>query len=285
MMDSAASASPVAPRLGLFAWFGVPIPFVERMSLIRDAGFEATSLWWEEDDETRRRLRDLAPDIVRNAGLHLDNLHAPYAGCNALWSDNATERLAMIDRHLGWVEDCARHDVPMLVMHVTQGNTVAPPNAHGLDSMRRIVSAAEKRDLRIAIENTRGEQHIHWILDQIDNPALGLCYDSSHDWLYAADPVALLSRWGHRVMTTHLSDTDGRRDRHWLPGEGAVDFERIAAQPAWQQYAGTCLLEVVPKDRSEDVRGFLARAYDAGCATRERLCGAAAAGSADGARH
>ncbi|MCC6491307.1 MAG: TIM barrel protein [Candidatus Hydrogenedentes bacterium] len=284
-MGSAANARPVAPRLGLFAWFGVPIPFVERMSLVREAGFEATSLWWEEDDEKRRRLRDLAPDIVRNACLHLDNLHAPYVGCNALWSGDAVERLAMVDRHLGWVEDCALHDVPMLVMHVTQGSTVAPPNAHGLDSMRRIVGAAEERELRIAIENTRGEQHVDWILDDIDSPALGLCYDSSHDWLYAAEPVALLSRWGHRVMTTHLSDTDGRRDRHWLPGEGAVDFERIAAQPAWQQYVGTCLLEVVPKDRAEDVRGFLARAYESGRALRDRLCGIAAAGGTSGPSH
>ena len=283
MVDAVNESRP-ALCLGLFAWFGVPVPFVERMALIGEAGFESTSLWWEEDDEKRTRLRHLAPDIVREAGLHLDNLHAPYAGCNALWSGDDAERLAMVRRHLGWLEDCARHEVPMLVMHVTQGNGTPPPGPYGLDSMRRIVDAAEDAGVRVAIENTRSAQHVNWILEHIDSPALGLCYDSSHDWLYSAEPMSLLKRWGHRTLTTHLSDTDGRRDRHWLPREGVVDFDLLAALPVWREYSGVYLLEVVARGRNEPVRDFLARASEVGRSIRDLFCGVASPADPEGSQ-
>ncbi len=231
--------------------------------MIRDAGFEATSLWWEEENEPRRRLRHLVPDMVRRIGLHIDNIHVPYAGCNDLWSENDETRDSMVKRHLGWVEDCARHDVDLLVMHVTQGTGTPPPNPSGTDSLRRIVDAGERAGVTIVIENTRSPAHIDWLLERIPSASLGLCYDSSHDWLYSPEPGALLRRWGPRVVTTHLSDTDGRRDQHWLPAHGVVDFKLLSEATAWNGYTGCYLLEVVPKDRGQSAPEFLADAMRA----------------------
>ena len=56
------------PRLGIYVSSRVGVPFAGRMAMIRDAGFGATCLWWEEEREEARRLRHLAPDIVRKNG-------------------------------------------------------------------------------------------------------------------------------------------------------------------------------------------------------------------------
>ena len=58
--------------------------------MIRDAGFGATALWWGEDSDRARELRAIVPDLVRNAGLFIDNIHVPYQGCNELWVTDGT---------------------------------------------------------------------------------------------------------------------------------------------------------------------------------------------------
>lgn len=247
-------------QLGIYASFGFHVPFADRIALIRDAGFGATSIWWEEDRPEARRLRHLVPDIVRRAGLYLDNIHVPYKGCNDLWSDIDGDRERAVLRHLSWIEDCRRHQIPQLVMHVTMGN-VRPPNAQGLESLRRIVAAGEDAGVRIAIENTRSSEHVHFLLENVPSPTLGLCYDASHAWLYDSDPAALLRNWGHRLSATHLSDTDGKRDVHWLPGRGVIEYPAIAAAFPKESFSGVNMLEVTSGRKCANMEKFLEDAH------------------------
>lgn len=261
-----------AHALGIYAGFGFfDVPFADRLSMIRDAGFDATALWWEEDRAEIRRMRHLAPDMVRKAGLYLDNIHVPYKGCNALWSPDPDERAACVARHTAWVEDCARHGIPTMVMHVSLGRTPPPVEEQGVESFHRIVDAAEDAGVNIAIENTRSNAHLETLLDTISSPALGLCFDTSHDALYSATPLALLRDWGHRLHTTHLSDIDGRRDRHWIPGEGSIDFEGVAAHFPLDSYRGAMMLEVKADRGEPNAPSYLSRAYRAAQALSDVL--------------
>ncbi len=249
-------------RLGIFlSARRFDVPFAERMAMIRDAGFGATCLWWEEERVEVRRLRHLAPDIVRKHGLRLDNIHVPYRWCNDLWSLKDDRRRAAVERHLGWVDDCRRHDIPLLVMHVTMGRRMPPPNALGIDSLRRIVEAAETSGVAIAIENTRSDRHIEALFHAVPSANLGLCFDTSHDFLHGDPPLRLLEDWGHRLAATHLSDTDGKRDYHWIPGAGSIDFETIAAHLP-ESYTGCYMLEVAPTRREASLGDFLSQARE-----------------------
>lgn len=229
--------------------------------MIRDAGFSATCLWWEEDHPEGRRLRSLAPDIVRGKGLYIDNIHVPYRWCSDLWSPKDDRRASAVERHLRWVEDCARHDIPILVMHVTMGRRMPPPNALGIDSLRRIVEAAEAAGVTIAAENTRSTKHIEALFHAVPSAHLGLCFDASHDLLYGEPPLQFLKDWGHRLVATHLSDTDGKRDYHWLPGRGIVDFEGLAAHLP-SAFTGPYMLEVAAGPREAPLEVFLSQAYE-----------------------
>jgi sugar phosphate isomerase/epimerase len=232
-------------KFGMYSFFGYELPLAERMRLIREAGFDFTALWWgpEEPDIRGGNKREL-PRLAREAGLAIDNLHVPFDLCNRLWSPAAAEREAWVNDQLGWVEDCARFDINILVMHVTHGKDYPPPCAEGFESFARVLSVAESRGVRLAVENTRGEPHLDGLLRRFDSPFLGLCYDSSHDRIASPVPLAILERHGGRLLTTHLSDNDGRADLHWPPGEGVVDWKGLATAPPLRRL-GAVMLEVL----------------------------------------
>jgi sugar phosphate isomerase/epimerase len=147
-------------------------------------------------------------------------------------------------------------------MHCTQGSGTPPPNKFGLKAFNTLVEEAEKHEVKIGVENMRHPEHLDYLFDAIDSPHLGLCYDASHDWLYNETPGSLLKTWGHRVITTHLADTNGKRDLHWLPGKGVVDFERIQAILDDFGYRNSYMLEVTTRDKKSPLEPFIQDAYD-----------------------
>jgi sugar phosphate isomerase/epimerase len=249
--------------LGLFAWFGFDLPLPERFAMMRAAGFTATALWWGVRHMANLHRLHLVPSLARDAGLTVESIHVPFRQANDLWAEDAAVREPVVAQHCAWVEECARHGVPCMVMHLHTGDRDLPL-APGIDSLRRIVAAAEAAGVTLAVENTRRVDVIDAVLTAIPSPRLRLCYDAAHDRLWSPEPVALLRRWGHRLATVHLADTEGRMDRHLLPGDGAVDWQQMAAAFP-RNYIGDLLLEVMPYGTPHlSPDAFLAEAYRRG---------------------
>jgi sugar phosphate isomerase/epimerase len=59
------------------------------------------------------------------------------------------------------------------------------------------------------------------------HPNLRVCFDTNH--LLAQDPVDFVRAVGEKIVTLHVSDYDGIDERHWLPGEGKIDWMRMLA--------------------------------------------------------
>lgn len=256
--------------LGLHLSFTRTTPLPERLSILRDAGFDTTALWWEHEREDIRAIRHRVPDLVRGAGLDIDHLHVPYFACNDLWSENDREREVAFTLHRGWVHDCARHVIPRMVMHVTRGKSAPPPHAAALEGFRRLVAAAENAGITISIENTHVVSHLDILLERIDSPALALCYDIAHDRLHSGNPLALVRRWAHRLAVLHVSDTDGRRDWHWLPGDGNTDFGEVGVSLGGA-YHGALMLESMMGRAETNPADYAARAIGAVRRVRDAL--------------
>ncbi|NKB66326.1 MAG: TIM barrel protein [Candidatus Latescibacteria bacterium] len=248
--------------LGIFCWYGFRAPLGACFQCIKAAGFDAVSLWWAERTFREMDKAEVAP-LARANGLRIDNAHVSGRDCNRLWSDDPTLRTQALDEYVEWLEDCGRFGIPAMVMHITEGDQVAQPNAHGLDSFARLVNRAEAVDVKLAIENVRQPSFVAHLLDAFASPNLGFCYDSSHDRLYSDEPTSLLHQYGDRLVATHFSDTDGLEDVHWLPGTGVVDWPAVArAFPA--AYSGPVALEVGTTGQvsAPTAEEFLAQAYD-----------------------
>lgn len=92
----------------------------------------------------------------------------------------------------------------------------------------RLLEYIGEKDLRLAVENLRASANdiLSYSLDRIVNLRYGLCYDSSHDNL-TAHPMAILKKYGHRLITTHISDNHGEKDDHILPFEGPYRWDEF----------------------------------------------------------
>jgi len=248
---------------GLFAYFGYELPLAQRLALIARAGFAGTAMWWADDEAlVRAGRRAEMPAMVRDAGLAPLNAHLSFADCNDIWSPSRTVRESWLARRAADVEECARLDVPCAILHVTHGVDAPEPTGDGLDVLGRLVRQAEQAGVTLAVENTRRDDIVHRVLETFDSPAVGFCYDSSHDWMWGRPRGGTLRRWGARLVQTHLADCDAEgRDRHLLPGDGPLDWREVAGlfPPA---YRGPLMLEVLPRDlgRWASPEAFLAEA-------------------------
>jgi len=105
-----------------------------------------------------------------------------------------------------------------------------------LYSLDRLLRAAEKHDVRLALENRYHYHELPGIDDfavlfqEFRGAPLGYWHDSGHahsnESLTMTDPGALLERYGHCLLGMHLHDADGIDD-HLPPGRGEIDFSPL----------------------------------------------------------
>ena len=73
-------------------------------------------------------------------------------------------------------------------------------------------------------------------------PEAMVCFDTNHLLLEShADFIGAL---GDRIATVHLSDYDGRDERHWLPGRGVIDWPDLCRRLRRAGYRGVYIFEV-----------------------------------------
>lgn len=249
-------------KLGIFSWFGFVMPLFERLDLIKSAGFDATSLWWEDEEGTPKIAKDVMPNMVREAGLYLENIHAPFTDSADLWSESNSARQKILKEHTAWLEDCAKHEIPIMVMHVVEGDKIPTINKYGIESLSYLTRKAEEYNVKIALENTKMAGGIPFIFSEIESPNLGLCYDSSHAVLNKEE--SLLEDFGEKLLALHISDNDGKRDRHWLPGNGTIDWNKVVDMFPVKTFQGALTLEVYPtkEEMSKGPKAFLQKAFE-----------------------
>ena len=119
-----------------------------------------------------------------------------------------------------------------------------------------MIRRAETLGMVIVLENTifptDTPAELLGYLKRFRCDAFGICFDAGHanlmdgtpgkrsadmiEWIrrrwngevrFEVDTLALLLP---DVVTCHLHDNDGSDDRHWLPGEGTIDWPRLLAR-------------------------------------------------------
>ncbi|MHC4565992.1 MAG: sugar phosphate isomerase/epimerase family protein [Planctomycetota bacterium] len=260
-------------EIGIFAWFGYPLPLEKRVALIAKAGFDSTCLWLGKEEElVDRGKADRMPAPAQDAGLKIDNVHASFERCNLLWSESKEEHAIIKREYEAAISFCSKHSIGKLVIHVARGASPPPQSNEGLRILRELVSCAEDSGVILALENTTRSDYVDFIFSNLQSSHLGLCYDSSHDFLQGQSRGAILGKWGPLLVTTHLSDNKGKNDDHLLPEDGQIDWSIVADAFPAATYAGPLMLEVYPQDSSAlAAEDFLHIAYERAVRLRKVL--------------
>lgn len=76
------------------------------------------------------------------------------------------------------------------------------------------------------------------------SPTFGACLDVNHLMGDYASLPGIVRQLGERLYTLHLSDYDGVDEKHWLPGEGVIDWPGFCAALREIGYTGPFNYEV-----------------------------------------
>ncbi len=213
--------------------YGKSIP--EAVKLIKDIGFDAISPVWNADCS---HLAYIA--AAKEAGLELQSLHAPFGKAKDMWGSDEEKGSAAVEELLSCLHDCAEHQIPVMVAHTFIGFKDHNPTPEGLKRYEQVVEEARKCGVKIALENTEGEEYMHALMAHFaDDETVGFCWDSGHELCYNHSQD-LLARYGERLLITHLNDNLGIRDfggditwlddLHLLPFDGITDWDCVSAR-------------------------------------------------------
>lgn len=203
-------------------------------------------------------------------GLHYEALHAPTENINDLWSAGEKGD-AVVKMLCESVDLAASHEIPIVISHLSSKENAPHVTDAGLLHFDRFVQYADKKGVKIAVENQRKLGNISTILEIYgkDSP-VGFCWDTGHEACFAFGRE-YLPLFGDRCIFTHVHDNNCRYnvDEHLLPYDGQIDFRRVADLIHKVNYPGTLCLEIdLPHEDSDkyvdlSMEQFVSKAYAA----------------------
>jgi sugar phosphate isomerase/epimerase len=145
------------------------------------------------------------------------------------------------EQGIAWVVECITELLPFAADH----NVVLIMENHFKDNYWQFPEFAQRMDLFVEI------------VDRIENPWFGVNFDPSNTLLANEDPLLLLERVKHRVLTMHASDrrpkpgveigsegiTDYTQLIHGEVGTGVIDYDAIFSILATVNFDGWISIE------------------------------------------
>ncbi len=218
-------------KIGFSVGNDYSIPTAEVVKMLKQIGFDAISPVYTDDDTLLKIVNS-----ANECGLELQSLHAPFYKTADLWSDDESVSSPAKNEILDSLKACVKFNIPVLVMHTWIGFEYEfDSNSLNYKNFDEIVAYARKNNIKIAFENTEGEEYLFALMEHFkDNDTVGFCWDSGHEMCYNHSED-LLKKYGDRLIMTHLNDNlgigrfDGRikptDDLHLLPYDGIADWD------------------------------------------------------------
>ena len=272
-------------RLVLGTGMGLPIPQTEQIEIIKKCGFDGAFTNWQEDIEEMERVAA----AIRLHGLLYHSIHAPFDKVHHLW-ETQEEGEAELARQIRCLEVAARLGVDLVIMHTIIGMDRHTPTELGIARYAEIFDAAKHLGVRIALENTEGEEYLEALMNaSCGDSNVGFCIDTGHEMCYNGCRD-MIGKYGHRLFSTHLNDNMGQTgdaltwldDAHMLPFDGVADWRGIAERLEVAGYRGDLTFELTTKSKpgrccndryaALTPAQYIETAYQKACLVRDLFC-------------
>ncbi len=267
--------------LGTYLWEDID-PEAEVL-MIKKAGFDGFF-----SDTNAINIIPLYAELAKREGLIYQSHHAPFGDMYIIWEGSDEEALPVLDELKNNIDVCAENHVPIVIFHVIIGMDRHNPNEIGAERFRQLALYAREKGVKVAFENTEGEEYLSCIMDvckDLDN--VGFCFDSGHEKCYNHDHD-MLALYGDRLIATHLNDNLGMKDEkimtwhddlHLLPFDGNADWKNIVERLKKSTCPECLTFELVTKNKpgrnEHDIYSKLTRqeylneAYKRACRVKE----------------
>jgi len=237
----------------------------QHIDLIHQIGWDGFFTGWDP-----KKTEEWANAAARN-GLFYQSIHSPFSSVKYMWREGE-EGHAITQMLIDCVNDCARHDIPVMVIHPFIGFKDHTPTEVGLDNYARVIEVANKAGVTLGFENVEGEEYLAALMKRFWNePSVGFCFDTGHELCYNAGKD-MLALYGEKLCHTHFNDNLGvydpnltwENDLHLTMGDGIVDWRGVMDRIQKTPYRGMLMCELTRgnKPNRHDHDGYAAMSID-----------------------
>ncbi len=238
------------------------VSVIETINAIEKAGFKNVFIQWYNKDWNPTQEEQLK--YIKEKGLNVIFAHLGYQNINDLWIENEDGN-KLVDRYKNDIRICKKNDISMVVMHLTSKSVAPKYNETGLKRLQEIVDYAESLNVKVAFENTKIKGYLDYVIENIDNANVGICFDSGHYHVHFDDDLDF-SKFKNRIFAVHLHDNDKSDDLHLIPFDGTLNWESVVKNLKDSNYNGPITMELCYRYEYLEmgIENFYKKGYEVG---------------------
>ena len=260
----------ISERFSMCSFTLMSTPFEAGLDAIAEAGVPGVGVcetlipegWNATRLGTELSTRGLEPTIC------ITSLLSPLPLVLFPGPDDPAEREACLVESIRFFGELGA-DAIVVLTGPAQGRSVDEAEEIAIEAIARLADVAAEAGTRLALEPIYRADHLDWsliwdlpnalrIVDQIDNPALGITVDPFHLW-DTDDFHGWIRRAGPRIAAVHVNDR-GVDHRGWvdrrIPGTGIFDLTGMLSACEDAGYAGAYDCEIFSDDGSLGVADY-----------------------------
>lgn len=235
----------------------------EDMDALIDNGLQYLEIdWLYATEKSYEEIEDWAVKAKQNAdkaGVEIWSVHLPFGGPFDISQTNDSLRQKAVELN--------RKDMLLSAKTVSPKKFIIHPSAEPIadderaarieaskKSLRELAATAKELNIPLLVENLprtclgNTSTELLDIIDDIDHTAI--CFDVNH--LLIESQVAFVENTKGKIQSTHMSDYDRKNERHWLPGEGVIDWTELLTALVEAGYPGPFIYEA-SKGKEPDI--------------------------------
>ena len=216
------------------------VSIIETINSINNVGFKNVFVQWY--DENWKYSQEEQVKLCKKLGFNILFAHLGYQNINSIWEEGI-DGDKQVERYKKDIKDCHENGIAMVVMHLTSGKKAPMYGEIGLNRIRKIVEYAKDLNMKVAFENTKIKGYLEYVLGNIKDNNVGICFDVGHYHVHFDDEFDF-EFFKDRIFAVHLHDNDKSDDLHLLPFDGTIDWNYVMKKLNECNYNGCITMEL-----------------------------------------
>ena len=213
---------------------------IDTINAINSNNFKNVFIQWYNENCEYTQEQQL--ELARQLGLNVIFAHLEYKKINSIWLEGE-EGNQVVESYKNDLDTCKKNNINLVIMHLTTSKNPTMYSEIGLERIKEISEYAKKLDIKIAFENTRKQGYLEYVLGNIKDEHIGICFDIGHYHTHFKDEFNF-EFFKNRIFAVHLHDNHGDGiDEHLLPFDGNINWEDTVKKLVECNYNGPITLE------------------------------------------
>lgn len=244
---------------GIYFYSSFDLDTKTALQIYYNNGFRKLGMYWKNN--FKQSMQDY--NAAKQVGFEIEVIHGPFKNTADIWKYNfkGLKYYLLLKKY---IKQMGKFNIKTLVLH-TYDKTQFKPTKLGLKRFKNLVKLCKRNNVVLAVENLRTIDHMEYLLENINDDNFKFCLDFGHANVWQLKPMQLMQKHGSRLHTVHISDNDGEKDYHLVPGDGTMDWP-LLMEELKKHYKGPLMLEIDnfkhPTIKYPDLDTYLKRAVE-----------------------